>query len=249
MAELVGGVAAVTAVREMFAHVRQQGAAPANRDVEQPAVEAALLARRELPVGVQTTLAEFLTRLFESGRRGVGVHPQQTGRDGYGLAFDLRVPQQTTGWSRKRGESPGGQRAVFRGQGLRRPHAPSAGGFEQLRHGTGYRVVGGPLADRVAHGHQQARAQRGGRFDLGEPGQHPVPGRGGDHAGDLGRGGETDGCVVVRRLPVAGHEQRGDPGRLALRSVPEPRGQQLVGLPGVPARGRVGGPRGVGGGH
>lgn len=244
--ELVGGVPAVTAVRQMLADVRQQGAAPADRDVEQPALEAALLTRRELPVGVQTTFAEFLTRLFESGRRGVGIHAEQTGRDTYRLSFDLRVPQQTPGRSGKRGECAGGQRAVFRGHGLRRPHTAPAGRFEQLRQDAGYRVVGGPLPDRVAHGDQQQRAQRGGRFALGEPGQHPVPGGGGDHAGDLGRRGQADGRVVVRGLPVAGHQQRGDPGRLALRTVPQPCGQQLVGLPGVPARGRVRGPRGWG---
>jgi hypothetical protein len=99
--ELFGRVPAVAAVGQVLADVRQQGAAPADRYVEEPAVEAAVLRGRELPVGVQATLAEFLPRLFESDRRCVGIHAEETGRDTYVFGFDLRVPEQTTGRSGK----------------------------------------------------------------------------------------------------------------------------------------------------
>ncbi|MEU0060532.1 hypothetical protein [Streptomyces sp. NPDC006334] len=51
MAELFGGVAAVTAMREVLAGFGERGAAVVRRNVEEPVVEVAFGRRREFPVG------------------------------------------------------------------------------------------------------------------------------------------------------------------------------------------------------
>ncbi len=66
----------------MLLDVRQQCAASADRDVEEAVVEPAIMSRREFAMGMYTTFTEFITRLFECGRRDVGVHAQQAGGDG-----------------------------------------------------------------------------------------------------------------------------------------------------------------------
>lgn len=65
----------------MLLHIRQQGPATANRDVEETVVEPAILRGREFPMGMYTTFTEFITRLFERRRGGNGVHAQQSGGD------------------------------------------------------------------------------------------------------------------------------------------------------------------------
>lgn len=85
----------------MLLDIRQQGPTPANRNVEEAVVEPAILARREFPMGMYTTFAEFFTRLFECRRRGVGIHAEQAGGYGNGLRLDLGVPEQTPGKSGK----------------------------------------------------------------------------------------------------------------------------------------------------
>ncbi|MGX1494176.1 hypothetical protein RKD41_006435 [Streptomyces tendae] len=57
----------------MRLHIREQGAAPANGDVEQAVVEPAILRGREFPMGMYTTFTEFVSRLFECGPRGNGI--------------------------------------------------------------------------------------------------------------------------------------------------------------------------------
>ena len=59
MAELLGGVTAVAALQQMLLDIGQQGAAAANRDVQETVVEAAILVRREFPMGAYAALAEF----------------------------------------------------------------------------------------------------------------------------------------------------------------------------------------------
>jgi hypothetical protein len=81
MAQLFGRVPAVAALRQMLLDVGQQCAAPADRDIEETVVEPAILGRREFTMGMYTTLAECVTRLFECGRRDVGIHAQEAGRD------------------------------------------------------------------------------------------------------------------------------------------------------------------------
>ncbi len=235
VAELLGRVAAVPALGQMVLDVRQQPAAPADGNVEEPVVEAAVLRRRELLMGMYTTIAEFLAGLSESGRRRVDVHAEQGGRHGYRFGLHLGVPQQTAGRCRKGGECPRGQRPVFGDEGLRGPHAPAAGGFEEFGQCGGHPLVGGPLADRVPHGHQQPGAQGGGRLALGELVEDTVQGGGRDHGGDVRRGGEADGRVVVRGLPVPGGQQRDGLGGRAPGAVPQPGGEGLVGLPGITA--------------
>jgi hypothetical protein len=76
----------------MLLDIGQQGSAAAHRNVEEAVVEPAILARREFPMGMYTTLSEFFTRLFERGRRGLGIHAEQSGGNGNGLRLDLAVP-------------------------------------------------------------------------------------------------------------------------------------------------------------
>jgi hypothetical protein len=101
MAQLFGGVTAVAALRQMLLHIRQQGTAPANRDVKEAVVEPAILRRREFPMSMYTTFAEFITRLFEGDRGGDGIHAQQAGGHAYRLGLHLGMPEQTSGKSRK----------------------------------------------------------------------------------------------------------------------------------------------------
>ncbi len=101
MAQLFRGVSAEAALPQMLLDIRQQGPAPANRHIEESVVEAAILGRREFPMGEYTTLAEFFTRLFESRRRGVGVQAQESCGDSNTLRLHLDVPQQTPGESGK----------------------------------------------------------------------------------------------------------------------------------------------------
>lgn len=104
MAQLFGGVSAVAALPQVLPDIRQQGPAAANGNVEETVVEAAILGRREFPMGMYTSFAEFFTRLFESRRRGVGIHAEEGGGDGNTLRLDLDVPQQTPGESGERME-------------------------------------------------------------------------------------------------------------------------------------------------
>lgn len=97
VAELLGGVPAETAVREMPADIRQQGSAAAQGNVEETVVEAAFAGRREFPVGAYAGRPELFPRLFQDGRRGHGIHARQTSRYGYGIRLHLRVPQQALG--------------------------------------------------------------------------------------------------------------------------------------------------------
>ncbi|MGX1479508.1 UNVERIFIED_CONTAM: hypothetical protein RKD50_008316 [Streptomyces canus] len=85
----------------MLLDIRQQGAAAANRNVEEPVVEAAILGRREFPVGMYTSFTEFFTRLFEGRRRGVGRHAEECGGHDNRLRLHLGVPQQAAGESGK----------------------------------------------------------------------------------------------------------------------------------------------------
>jgi hypothetical protein len=64
----------------MLLDIREQGAAPAYRDVQETVVEAAFLAWREFAVGAYTARPELLACLLEGRGRGGRVHPQQTGR-------------------------------------------------------------------------------------------------------------------------------------------------------------------------
>ena len=81
MAQLFRRVPAVAALVQMLLDVRQQCAAPADRDVEEAVVEPAIVRRREFAMGTYTAFTEFVPRLFEGRRRDVGVHAQQSGRD------------------------------------------------------------------------------------------------------------------------------------------------------------------------
>lgn len=104
MAELLGGMPAVTAHQQMLLHIGQQGAATSDRDVEETAVQAAFLGRREFAVGVYTGGAELLASLLQRRRSAHGVHPQKSGRYGKGLGLDLGVPEQALGRSRQDAE-------------------------------------------------------------------------------------------------------------------------------------------------
>ncbi|MDQ0936055.1 hypothetical protein QFZ49_006027 [Streptomyces turgidiscabies] len=104
MAELLGGVPAVTAHQQMLFDIGQQGAATSDRDVEEAVVEAAFLRRREFTVCVYTGVAELLAGLLQRRRSAHGVHPQQTGRYGKGFGLDLGVPEQALGRSRQHAE-------------------------------------------------------------------------------------------------------------------------------------------------
>ena len=95
LAELLGGVTAVAALQQVLLDIREEGAATANRNVQEAVVEAAILGRREFPMGMYTPFSEFFMRLFESGRRGVEVHTQKSSRDRQRLRLDLHMPQQT----------------------------------------------------------------------------------------------------------------------------------------------------------
>lgn len=101
MAQLFRGGTAVAALREMLLDIRQQGSAAANRNVEEPVVEAAILRRREFPMGMYTSFPEFFTRLFERRRRGVGGHAEECGGHDNRLRLHLGVPQQASGESGK----------------------------------------------------------------------------------------------------------------------------------------------------
>lgn len=231
MAQLLGGETAVAALGQMLLHIRQQGSAPAYRDVEETVVEPAILGRREFPMGMYTTLAEFFPRLFESGRRGGGVHAEQTGGDGNRFGLDLGVPEQTAGESGQNLERTLGQFPVFGRHGLRRPHTAPAGRFPEVRQNTGYPVLGRPLTDGVADTHQKPRAQSGCLLAECQPVQDLVEGGRGHHGGDVRPGGETDDGVFVGGRPVPRHQQRGRLGRLAVRTTPEQGGEVVVGFP------------------
>lgn len=86
----------------MLLDIRQQSATAANGHVQQPVVEAAILGRREFPMGADASLAEFVARLLQCGHRAVGVQPQQTSGYGYHFGFYFGVPQQALGDRRER---------------------------------------------------------------------------------------------------------------------------------------------------
>ncbi len=249
LAELPGGVAAVAAVVQMPLDVRQQGAAAADRHVEQPVVEAAVVGRREVAVGAHAALAELVPGLLQGAGGGVGVHAQQPGRDAERFGLDLGVPQQAPGGRDEALEGPLGEPAVLRDQGRGGPHAPASGGFVQLGQGGGHAVLGGPQPDRVPHGQQQPGAQRGARLAQGQPVEDLVEGGRGHHGREGRRGGEADHRVVVDRLPVAGDQQGDAVADFVVRAAGEPGGEGFVGLPGDPAGRRAGRTGGVGGGH
>ncbi|WP_420341323.1 hypothetical protein [Streptomyces thermocarboxydus] len=249
MAELLGRVAAVAALGHVPAHVGQELAAPADGHVEQPVVEAALLRGRQLLVGADQSLAELVAGLVEGAGREVDVRAEQSGGHGYRLGLDLDVPEQAAG---ERGQGPVrplGEGAVLRRHRRRRAHAPSARRLQQPRQHLGHTVVGGPLADRVPHSHEEDGTEGHGGLAEGDPVEHTVQGGPGDHGGGPPAGGEAHGGVVVHRVPVA-RRQQGDGTRgFRLRTSPQPRGQRLVGLPGITARRGIGRTRGVGGVH
>ncbi len=156
--------------------------------------------------------------------------------------------QQTTGRS-ERGSECGtcGKRSVFRVRTSppRIPRPPA--GLSNCGRTPDIPSSAGPLPDRVPYGHQQRRGRRAvAGSPLGRRRSRTRCQAAAVTGGHLGRGGEADGRVVVGGLPVACHQQRGGPGRLTLPGRPQPRGQQLVRTPGVPAGGRVRGSRGWG---
>lgn len=236
MAELLGRVAAVAALGHVPAHVGQQLAAPADRNVQQPVVEAALLGGRQFLVGADKTLAELVAGLVERPGGEVDVRAEQPGGHGYRLGLDLDVPEQT---ARERGQGPErplGEGAVLRRHGRRRAHAPAARRLQQPRQRLGHVVVGGPLADRVPHPHEKDGTEGHGGLAERDPVEHTVQGGPGDHGGGPPSGGEAHGGVVVHRVPVARRQQRDGARGFRLRTSPQPRGQRLVGFPGITAR-------------
>lgn len=247
IAELFGGETAVAALGEMLLDIRQQSAAAPNRDVEETVVEAAILGRREFPVGAYTAFAEFFVCLLESGRRVVGIHAEQGRRHGYRLGLDLGVPQQTLGERRKSLERPLGELAILGRHGLRGTHGAAPGRILQVGNNTGYPLFRRPLPDRVAHGQQQPGPQRHTVFAERQPVEHPVEGGRRGHGWHGPLGGETDARVILDRPPVPRHEQRDGMSGLVLRTAPQPCGQGLVGFLGGPAvRRRVRRTRGCG---
>ncbi|WP_443052830.1 hypothetical protein [Streptomyces sp. FXJ1.172] len=233
----------------MLLDIGQQGAAAADRDVEQPVVVAAVLARREFPVGAHQALAEFLPGLLQRGRRAVGVDTEQRGGSGYRLGLDLGVPQQRLLQPGKCVERAVGQGAVFRYQRLGGAHTAAPGGLSEAGQYGGDAVGAGPVDDRVPHCHEQPGPQRLGGFAEREPAEDLVEGGGGDHVGERPGQGQADDGVLLRRLPVPGHQQRGGPGAFRVGTGPQRAGEQLVRFPGVFARWRIGRTRRVGGGH
>lgn len=248
MAELLGGETAVAALHQMLLDIGQQGATAANGDVQQPVVETAFLARREFPVGVYAALPELLAGLLQSSRRGVGIHTRQTGWYGYVLGFDLGVPQQGLGERGQSVERALGELPVFGRHGLGRPHTATPGGFPQVRQHTGYPVLRGPRLDGVPHGHEKPGPQGDTGLAAHQTVEHLVEGGRGHHGGDVRRGSEADDRVVVRGLPVPGHQQGDRMGGLALRPASQLGSEALVGFAGSTA-GRIRGTRGVGGVH
>lgn len=237
IAELFGGETAVAALGQMLLDIGEQGAAAANRGVEEAVVVAAILGRREFPVGAYTALAEFFVRLLESGRRVVGVHAEQGRRHGYRLGLDLGVPQQTLGERRKRLERALRELPIFRRHGLRGPHGAAPGGFLQIGKNTRYSLFRGPLPERVAHGQQQSGPQSHSVFTESQPVEHLMEGRRRCHRGNGTLGVEADARVILDRPPVPCHEQGDRMCGLPLRAAPQPGGQGLVGFLGAPPSG------------
>ncbi|KMS83839.1 hypothetical protein ACZ91_52050 [Streptomyces regensis] len=170
--------------RQMPAHVRQQGAAAPDGDVEEPVVVAAFLGGREFPVGTYATGPELFARLLEGGCRGGCVDPRQTGGYVYGFGFDLGVPEKALRGAGKGPECAGGELSVFRRPGLCGAQPAPTGGFTQFRQGDTGHLVRGPGADGVADGDQKSRAQGA----AGRTAEHLVEGGGGHHMG-AGTGG------------------------------------------------------------
>ncbi|WP_381562970.1 hypothetical protein [Streptomyces eurythermus] len=270
VAELLGGVPAVRADRQMPAHFRQQGAAAAQGDVQEPVVEAAFLGGREFPVGAYASGAELLACLFQCGRRGDRVDAQQTSGYVYGFGLDLGMPEKALRGAGKGPECVGGEPSAFRWAGLCRAQSATAGGFAQFRQdGTGG-GVGRPGADRVADGDEQPRPQgaaghagrgrraghaghagRSGSAGLAgrRAGEYLLEGRGGDELGGGAGGGQADHGVVEGGPPVPGEQQRdGVMAAVGVRAA-EPGEKGGVGLPGGAGQGWVGRAWGVRGLH
>ncbi|MER7217815.1 MULTISPECIES: hypothetical protein [Streptomyces] len=254
-AELLGGVPAVRADRQMPSHFRQQGTAAAQGDVQEPVVEAAFLGGREFPVSAYTPGTELLARLLQRGRRGDRVDAQQTSRYVYGFGLDLGMPEKALRGAGKGPKCAGGEPSAFRWAGLCRAQSATAGGFAQFRQdGTGGGVRR-PGADRVADGDEQLRPQgaaghAGSAGHTGRrTGEHLLEGRGGHELGGGTGGGQADHGMVEGGPPVPG-EQQGDGVMTAVGvRAAEPGEQGGVGLPGGAGPGRVGRAWGVRGLH
>lgn len=250
--ELLGGVPAVRADRQMPAHFRQQGAAAAQGDVQEPVVEAAFLGGREFPVSAHTTGTELLARLFQRGRRGDHVDAQQTSGYVYGFGLDLGMPEKALRGAGKGPKCVGGEPPAFRWAGLCRAQSATAGGFAQFRQDGAGGGVRGPGADRVAHGDEQLRPQgaAGHANSAGRrTGEHLPEGRGGDELGGGTGGGQADHGMVEGGPPVPGEQQRdGVMTGVGVRAA-EPGEEGGVGLPGGAGHGWVGRAWGVRGLH
>src|SRR5690606_29314067 len=131
VAELVRRVTAVPALRQVLAHVRQQGPAAPDRDVEQAVVEPAVRARCQFLMGRDTCLTESVPGLFESARGDVNVHAEESGGHGYGFRLHLDMPEQTARRSGQRPECPLGELAIFRSHRGGGAHPAPARGFLQ----------------------------------------------------------------------------------------------------------------------
>ncbi|WP_405446024.1 hypothetical protein [Streptomyces achromogenes] len=261
VAELLGGVPAVRADRQMPAHFRQQGAAAAQGDVQEPVVEAAFLGGREFPVSAYTSGAELLARLLQRGRRGGRADTQQTSGYVYGFGLYLGMPEKALCSAGKGPECVGGEPSAFRWAGLCRTQSATAGGFAQFRQDGADGVVRRPGADRVTDGDEQPgpqgtagrtapAAHEGPAGPVGRrTGEHPLEGRGGDQLGGGSGGGQADHGMVEGGPPVPG-EQQGD-GVVAAAGVraAEPGEEGGVGLPGGAGQGWVGRAWGVRGLH
>ncbi|MFF9586891.1 hypothetical protein [Streptomyces achromogenes] len=276
VAELLGGVTAVRADRQVPAHFRQQGVAAAEGDVEEPVEEAAFLGGREFPVSAYTGGSEFLACLFQCGRRGDRADTQQTSGYVYGFGLCLGMPEKALRVAGKGPECMGGEPSAFRRTGLCRAQSATTGGFAQFRQDGADGVVRRPGADRVTDGDEQpgpqgpadrtvhqGAAARAAHQGLAAPaarqgpagpagrrtGEHLLEGRGGDQLGGGTGGGQADHGMVEGGPPVPGEQQRdGVMAAVGVRAA-EPGEEGGVGLPGGAGQGWVGWAWGVRGLH